>query len=405
MGRDIVAYLRVSTREQGLEGLSIAAQRATVTAYASRGDSSVLAWYEEVETGRKDGLSNRPQLVRAVAHARRSSAVLVIARIDRLARSVFVTAQLMTSGVDFVACDNPHASRLTIHILAAMAEHESRLISERVKAAFVALRARGHIFKATRHLTPEERHRGQLAAGRASIARAREAYADLVPLIREMRERGETLRAIAAELDRHGHNTTGGGRWNGATVHRLLKREGLAGLKSLKPMRAPVSSAVQSLGTKAAGVQRTRNAHVAYLPIMPLVAKLHQRGLGANAIAAALNRRGYRTQRGSVWNNATVHALLRREGILAPAVSTGHRSFAVGVRERGVEQAATTRTHCRKLHAKKCGRLVESLASSGITTKEIAVLLNGAGHRTVSGKPWSAAYVRIFRRSLDHNLN
>lgn len=111
----------------------MAAQRETVARYAAATGSEIIGSFEEIETARRDSLNNRPQLRAALAHARRSGATLVIARIDLLARRVLVTAELMASGVDFVACDNRYANRIMIHILAALAEHESRMISERVK--------------------------------------------------------------------------------------------------------------------------------------------------------------------------------------------------------------------------------------------------------------------------------
>ena len=140
---EIVAYYRVSTKRQGFDGLGMAAQREAVERYAAGLSASIVATYEEVESSSRSDLRNRPQLAAAVAHVRRSKVVLVIARLDRLARNVFVTSQLLESGIEFVAWDNPHASRLTIHIPAAMAEHESRLISARVKDAIATSRARG----------------------------------------------------------------------------------------------------------------------------------------------------------------------------------------------------------------------------------------------------------------------
>jgi DNA invertase Pin-like site-specific DNA recombinase len=139
----IVAYYRVSTKTQGMHGLGMDAQRASVNAYAERTGSTIVASYAEVETARRDHLKNRPELVRALAHARRSRAVLVIARLDRLARSVFVTSQLLNAGVEFVCVDNPHANRMSIQILAVMAEHESRMTSLRVSASVAERRARG----------------------------------------------------------------------------------------------------------------------------------------------------------------------------------------------------------------------------------------------------------------------
>lgn len=121
-----------------------------------------VAEYAEVETGRNH-LRNRPHIFCAVAHASRSRALLAIARIDRLPCSVLVTSQLLESGVEFVACDNPNANRLTIKILAAMAEHEGRLIPERTKAGLSTARERG-IVLGSNDLTPEARRLGKIAA-------------------------------------------------------------------------------------------------------------------------------------------------------------------------------------------------------------------------------------------------
>ena len=115
------------------------AQREAVTSYV-RSRGSIVAEFTEVESGRK---SERPQLLAALAECRRRKAVLVIAKLDRLARNVHFISGLMNSDVEFVAVDNPTASRLTIHILAAVAEHEREMISERTKAALAAAKARG----------------------------------------------------------------------------------------------------------------------------------------------------------------------------------------------------------------------------------------------------------------------
>ena len=187
-GREVVSYLRVSTQLQGLDGFGIAVQRDALGRFSRAFRCSIVAEYAEVETGRKDHLRNLQQLLLAVAHARRSKAPLVIARFDRLAHSVLVTLQLLESGVEFVACDNPHANRLTIHILAAMAEREGRLISERTKAGLAAAKARDVIFGNRGHFpTPEARAKGQQAAKVAHVRRAREAHADLVLFLRDLR--------------------------------------------------------------------------------------------------------------------------------------------------------------------------------------------------------------------------
>src|SRR5204862_772083 len=135
----------------------------------------------EIETGKR---SNRPELAKALAHAKRSKAQLVVAKLDRLARNVAFTAALMDSGTDFVCCDMPHANRLTIHILAAVAEAEAKAISDRTKAALAAYRARGGKLGAapgTCLIPIEARKKGAVAGGNTVALIAHEAYADLVP--------------------------------------------------------------------------------------------------------------------------------------------------------------------------------------------------------------------------------
>ena len=141
-GNRFVVYYRVSTKMQGESGLGLEAQRTAAEAYVKQHDGEITGEYQEVETG-KD--CQRLEIMKAILHAHRSWATLVIAKLDRLARNVWLTSTLMESGIDFVACDNPHATRLTIHILAAVAEEEARLTSERTKNALAAYKARGGI--------------------------------------------------------------------------------------------------------------------------------------------------------------------------------------------------------------------------------------------------------------------
>ena len=137
---DFVAYYRVSTDRQGASGLGLEAQRQAVARHMASGDR-LLAEFTVVESGRRD--ANCPQLHAALAQCRRRGATLLIARLDRLARNVAFIAGLMESGADFVAVDMPQANRLTIHILAAVAEHEREMISARTRAALAQARARG----------------------------------------------------------------------------------------------------------------------------------------------------------------------------------------------------------------------------------------------------------------------
>ena len=221
----VIGYLRVSTMKQGIDGLGMAAQEKAVLDYVAATGGKLLVMFTEVETGKRAHLENRPELKKALAHAKRAKATLVVAKLDRLTRSVAVTSALHESGVDFVACDNPNANRLTIQILAAVAENEARVISERTKAALAAAKARGTLLGASRptsrNLTPEA---GVLGAQRSAMARRERAvkmYEDLIPEVGAMRAAGKTLRAIAATLNTMGYTTSRGAAWNATQVLRL----------------------------------------------------------------------------------------------------------------------------------------------------------------------------------------
>lgn len=222
----LVSYLRVSTDKQGRSGLGLEAQEAAVTAHVAATGCSLVGSYTEVETGKRDSLDNRPELRRAIAHAKRAKATLVVAKLDRLTRSVAVTSMLHTSGVEFIACDNPGANRMTIQILAVVAENEARMISDRTKAALAAYKARGGQLGASldrcRNLTPQARERGSAAAAKARRRNAVLAYADVAPFIAELRKSGLSLRAIAYRLDSEGYATRAERRWNAMLVSRIL---------------------------------------------------------------------------------------------------------------------------------------------------------------------------------------
>ena len=135
-----VAYYRVSTDKQGRSGLGLDAQREAVHRHLNGGSWHLVAEVIEVESGKRN---DRPKLSEALRLCRIHKATLIIAKLDRLARNVHFTSGLMESGVDFVAVDFPQANRLTIHILAAVAEHEAGMISARTRAALAAAKARG----------------------------------------------------------------------------------------------------------------------------------------------------------------------------------------------------------------------------------------------------------------------
>lgn len=221
----IIGYLRVSTKGQGESGLGIEAQRTAVEAYARQAGATLVMCYVEIESGK---LADRPELARALAHAKRSKATLCVAKLDRLARNVEFLARVLNAGTEFVACDNPAANRLTLHILAAVAEAEAKAISDRTKAALAAYKARGGKLgadlKQCRNLTQAARKKGAERAGLAVAKAAAEAYADLAPTMKAWRVEGLTLDGIASRLNAEGHTTRRGKPWNPVQVSRVLER-------------------------------------------------------------------------------------------------------------------------------------------------------------------------------------
>jgi DNA invertase Pin-like site-specific DNA recombinase len=224
---NLIPYYRVSTKQQGASGLGLEGQRAAVEAYSQRTGGVIKASYTEIESGKKN---DRPELARALGHARRAKATLVVAKLDRLARNVAFLSALMDSTVPFVACDNPEANRLTLHILSAVAEAEAKAISDRTKAALAAYKARGGMLGSARpgHWDGREDKRlgglakARMASGKEKAKRAKEAYADLVPAVQTMKAEGLSLRDMAARLNADGHTTRRGKPWNPVQVARVL---------------------------------------------------------------------------------------------------------------------------------------------------------------------------------------
>ena len=138
-GRFVSCY-RVSTDKQGKSGLGLDAQRRAVQQYLNGGTWPLIGEFTEIESGKRN---ERPELAKALAACKRQKAKLVIAKLDRLSRNLAFIATLMDSGVEFIAVDNPHANKLTVHILAAVAQHEREVIAQRTKDALQAAKARG----------------------------------------------------------------------------------------------------------------------------------------------------------------------------------------------------------------------------------------------------------------------
>lgn len=220
-----IAYYRVSTSKQGRSGLGIEAQRAAVANYLNGGKWRIVGEFTEVESGRR---SDRPELERALAAARVRRVPVVVAKVDRLTRSVAFLSRLLEAGVDVRFADLPTiegpTGRFMLQQMAAVAELEAGLISNRTKAALAAAKARGKKLGGNRgaKLTAKVR-----AAGRAEVAnRATARAADLAPIIEEIRAAGiVSLRGIAATLNERGISTPRGrGEWSAVQVSRVLRR-------------------------------------------------------------------------------------------------------------------------------------------------------------------------------------
>ena len=212
-----VAYYRVSTAKQGRSGLGLDAQRASVRAYVK--DGRIVAEYVEIESGKR---SDRPELAQAIAHASREGATLIIAKLDRLARSVAFIFALRDSGVRFLACDMPEANTLTIGLLAALAQHERELISERTKAALAAKKARGAVLGSPQNLTREATMKAAIARHRRALDEPANRRAAELALL--YRERGLSYGAIAKTLNENDHTTRRGKCFTACSIERLLKR-------------------------------------------------------------------------------------------------------------------------------------------------------------------------------------
>jgi len=215
-----VAYYRVSTAKQGASGLGLEAQQKAVRDYLNGGDWKLVAEVTEVESGKR---IDRPKLDKAMRLCRLHGATLIIAKLDRLSRDAHFLLGLQKAGVEFIAVDNPQANRLTIHILAAVAEDEARRISERTRAALAAAKARGVRLGGNRGVQLTEAIRKAGRAAQSSRAKARAD--DLAPLIAELEAQGITsLGAIAKALTERGVPTAKGKTWSAVQVSRVRSK-------------------------------------------------------------------------------------------------------------------------------------------------------------------------------------
>jgi DNA invertase Pin-like site-specific DNA recombinase len=214
-----VSYLRVSTARQGISGLGLEAQRASVAGYLNGGDWTLVQEVLEVESGKRN---DRPALADALKLCRKHKATLVIAKLDRLARNVAFISNLMESGAEFVAVDMPQANRFVVHIMAAVAEQEAEAISKRTKAALQAAKERGTKLGG-RRVSSERFAEIAAQARKERTARVIKQRAELLPTITQIQAEGATtLRAIAAQLNAREIEAPRGGQWAAIQVKRVL---------------------------------------------------------------------------------------------------------------------------------------------------------------------------------------
>lgn len=218
--QNFVAYFRVSTARQGRSGLGLEAQRKMVTDYVASVGGTIIAELTEIESGKR--ATNRPELQKALAIARKRNkpAVLIVAKLDRLARSVSFISALLDSNVEFRAADFPEANRMMLQILAVIAEYEARQISDRTKQALAARRARGFQLGNVNNLKI-----GNVSTPAVNRAKAVEQAERLRPVIDDIKRQGaDTLQSIADQLNRRGFTNSGGGTFYPTTVQRVMER-------------------------------------------------------------------------------------------------------------------------------------------------------------------------------------
>lgn len=217
-----VTYYRVSTVRQGRSGLGLDAQRQAVTDFLAGVNGEVVSEFTEVESGKR---ADRPALTKALAACQMHRALLVVAKLDRLARDAHFLLGLKGAGVEFVCCDMPAANRLTVGIMAMVAEEEAEMISRRTKAALASAKARGATLGTPGNLTPAARQRGAQRASQAHTEAA-DRYAALpAPTIADVKTAGATSNtAVARALNERNIPTRRGGTWTATQVRRVLDR-------------------------------------------------------------------------------------------------------------------------------------------------------------------------------------
>lgn len=250
--RKLIVYIRVSTQKQGKSGLGLDAQLTAVGQYQAATGGVVVKTYREIETGK---IEERPELQKALAHARRIKGTLVFAKLDRLARNARFLLEIVESGAAIIFCDFPNIpegpnGKLILTQMAAIAEWEAGTIGDRTTKALAEYKDNGYVPRRIQKLYPDgvpadvvERYAGKLGAAHPECkqltyedsfkgaarsaevraAKARDAYSDIAPLLAELKAEGLSLSQMAKRLNEEGHTTRQGAEWNKVQVMRVLK--------------------------------------------------------------------------------------------------------------------------------------------------------------------------------------
>lgn len=221
--QQFVAYYRVSTEKQAASGLGLAAQHTSVRNYVERVGGEIVASFEEAQSGKFENTANRVEFAKAVALCKRSGAVLIVAKLDRLARCCSVLEQIQSAGVAFRVAEMPEANELTLGLLMVIARNEREMCAARTRAALAEKRAQGVLLGAAREgafrftaETAAESREKHTAAAKQSRAN-RHAWIYAAPLLAD----GQSLRAVARALNAEGYSTPRGGEWSAQQVANL----------------------------------------------------------------------------------------------------------------------------------------------------------------------------------------
>lgn len=219
-----VAYYRVSTQKQGQSGLGLADQQNKVREFTNNCRACIIAEYIETESGKKN---NRPQLLKALEHAKQTNSILVIAKLDRLSRNAAFLLTLQDSKVKFVCADMPEANELTISFLSVLADYEGKKISERTEAALKVLKERHgsihHIKGTFNNLTPEAIEKS--VKTRKAKAETNQNIKKAKGYIQLLKEKNLTLRQIAETLNSEGFKTAKNKDFTAMQVKRILEKQ------------------------------------------------------------------------------------------------------------------------------------------------------------------------------------